>query len=63
MMIKLFGILKNFFYTGPVNDVPAGCRHCPACDGTGNYDSFIDCLNCDGRGYILNGKRRETFYW
>lgn len=51
-MIDLYRILKTLFYTGPVKEIPKGSRHCPDCDGTGNYDSFMDCLACDGKGYI-----------
>ncbi|MEC2054431.1 hypothetical protein P9F83_04150 [Peribacillus psychrosaccharolyticus] len=52
IVIDFLRILSTFFYTGPVKKVPAGYRHCPACDGTGNYDSFIDCATCDGQGYV-----------
>lgn len=69
-MKELFNVFKNLFYTGPVKEVPPGYRHCPICDGTGNYDSFIDCATCDGQGYVIgNGKPpakevfSHTFYW
>lgn len=33
-------------------EVPENHKECPICEGTGEYDAFIDCLTCDGQGHM-----------
>ncbi|MCY9026864.1 hypothetical protein MOF32_28730 [Priestia megaterium] len=43
--------LLSIFKSKP-KEMPDGYKEGPICEGTGEYDSFIDCLTCDGEGHI-----------
>ncbi|WP_071461401.1 hypothetical protein [Bacillus massilinigeriensis] len=45
------GRIKSFLSGKPYN-IPNDSYICPECDGTGMYDSFIECQVCDGRRYL-----------
>lgn len=51
-MLEIINKIRDFFYDGPVKDVPKNHKHCPPCGGTGDDDPFMDCLYCEGRGYV-----------
>jgi len=52
MYLKFLKAIKDFFYDGPVKDVPKGHVHCPGCGGNGLDEPFMDCLYCDGQGHV-----------
>ena len=42
--------------------VPENHKVCPRCDGTGEFEVLIDCLVCDGHGYISNKEYFKMLY-
>lgn len=51
--MKIVDFCANLFKSKP-KEIPQGHKECFNCDGTGEYESFIDCLVCDGQGYLSN---------
>lgn len=51
----MLNFMKNVFGSKP-KKIPPNHKECPICEGTGDYDPLIDCLNCDGKGYIHNNE-------
>lgn len=49
--LSIFIKLKQIFVRQPIK-IPSGHKKCGDCDGTGDYDEWIDCLECNGYGYI-----------
>jgi DnaJ-class molecular chaperone len=50
-MLKILSKIINLFSIKP-KAIPSNSKMCPKCKGIGEYDVWIDCLYCDGQGYI-----------
>jgi len=51
--MKIVDMCVNLFKSKP-KEIPPGYKECFNCNGTGEYESFIDCLVCDGQGFLDN---------
>ena len=47
----MWGFIKGILEPKP-KEIPSTHKECPVCEGTGDYDPFIDCLTCDGQGHM-----------